>query len=249
MADSPAGRVVLRFYASLNGFLPAGSRHAPIEIALTRRASVKDLIESFGVPHTEVDLVLVRGTAVDFSHLVRDGDRISVYPPFTALDLDGLLRLRPPPGWPPRFLLDVHLGRLATYLRLVGFDALYRNDYDDDTLVELANRDERILLTRDRRLLMRVAVTHGTHVWETDPERQLAEVVERFDLAKAFAPFRRCLRCNDLLEPVAKESVLDQLEPRTRLYYDTFHRCRGCGRVYWPGSHHERMRRLIEQLR
>jgi uncharacterized protein with PIN domain len=238
---------VIRFYAALNWFLSPNARQSAIEHDLARRASVKDLIESLGVPHTEVDAITVHGTPVDFSHVVRAGDRIGVYPPFTALDVSALPPLRSPPPWPPRFLLDVHLGRLATYLRLLGFDTRYRNDYDDDTLARLTGEERRILLTRDRRLLMRAAVTHGGHVWETDPERQLVEVVARFGLAGEIAPFRRCLRCNDLLDPVAKEAIVERLEPKTRLYYDEFRRCRGCDRIYWPGSHHKHLRRMIER--
>jgi uncharacterized protein len=243
--DRVESRVVIRFYAVLNRFLPPDVRQAAIEYDLDRRASVKDLIESLGVPHTEVDLVTVHGTPVDFAYLVRAGDQIGVYPPFASLDVDATISLRPPPPRPPRFLLDVHLGRLAGYLRLLGFDTRYRNDYDDETLARLAGEEQRILLTRDRQLLMRSAVVHGGHVWETNPEQQLAEVVARFNLAGEASPFHRCMRCNDLLEPVAKASIVERLEPKTRLHYDEFHRCRGCDRIYWPGSHHERLRRMV----
>ncbi len=234
--------VSIRFYAELGDFLPASRRQIAFAHAVRDHVSVKDLIESLGVPHTEVDLVLVNGESVDFSYRVQDGDRISVYPVFESLDITPLLR-------EPRFVLDTHLGKLAGYLRLLGFDTLYRNDYPDPLLVQISHQEHRILLTRDRGVLKHRLVTHGYYVWETAPLRQAVEVLRRFDLAGAITPFRRCMRCNGLLEPVAKDRVVDRLLPKTRQYYDEFQQCAGCGRVYWKGSHHERMRGLVESVR
>jgi uncharacterized protein len=241
-------QISLRFYAELNDFLSPDRRQVTFARILKEHASVKDVIEALGVPHTEVDLVLVNGESVDFSYLVRDGDRISVYPVFESIDITPLLRVRPRPLREPRFVLDTHLGKLAAYLRMLGFDTLYRNDYDDRTLAQISSGERRILLTRDRGLLKRSVVTHGYHVRETDPERQLVEVVRRFDLFRAIAPFRRCLRCNGALESIPKEAVADRLAPLTRQYYDEFATCRACGRIYWKGSHHVRMQRLVERV-
>ncbi|MGH2350484.1 MAG: Mut7-C RNAse domain-containing protein [Chloroflexota bacterium] len=246
--DTPSVRVWLRFYAELGSFLPTDQWGVAVARVLPERDSVKDVIEALGVPHTEVDLILVNGESVDFSYQVRDGDHISVYPRFRSIDVESLSRVRPPSLPEPRFVLDTHLGKLATHLRMLGFDTLYRNDYDDDALARISSREGRILLTRDRGLLKRSAVTHGYHVWETDPERQVVEVLRRFDLFDAVAPFRRCLRCNGLLELVAKEAIADRLEPKTRRYYDEFARCPACDQIYWKGSHHERMTRLVAQL-
>jgi len=237
-----------RFYAELNDFLPRPRKQVTFEYAFEGRVSVKDMIEALGVPHTEVDLILVNGASVDFSYLVQDADRIGVYPVFEALDIAPLVRLRPAPLRDPRFVLDTHLGRLAAYLRMLGFDALYRNDYTDAELAEVASRDGRILLTRDRGLLKRAAVTHGYCVRETEPRRQLAEALRRFDLFGAVQPFRRCIRCNGPLEPVDKEAVAERLPPRTREVFDEFRLCRGCGQVYWKGSHYERMRQFVESV-
>jgi uncharacterized protein with PIN domain len=209
-------------------------------------ASVKDMIEAFGVPHTEVDLILIDGESVDFSYVVQDGDRVAVYPVFESLDIQPLLRVRPRPLRQPRFVLDAHLGRLAAYLRMMGFDTLYRNDYGDAELARISQDEHRILLTRDRGLLKRSAVTHGCYVRETDARRQLKEVLDRFDLARLVAPFQRCLRCNALLEPVAKEEVAARLPETTSREYDTFQRCPQCERIYWQGGHYRRMRKLIE---
>jgi uncharacterized protein with PIN domain len=157
-------------------------------------------------------------------------------------------RVRPPALAEPRFLLDTHLGKLAAHLRLLGFDTAYTNDASDPELARRSRAEGRILLTRDRGLLKRSSVVHGYHVWETDPERQVVEVVQRFALLDKARPFSRCTRCNGRVEPVAKAQVLDALEPKTRLYYDEFGRCQGCGRVYWKGSHYERIQGLLERF-
>jgi len=241
--------VYFRFYAELNDFLRPDRRMVTFCHPLEGRASVKDVIESLGVPHTEVDLILANGESVDFSYGVQDGDRISVYPVFETVDITPLVRLRPRPLREPRFVLDAHLGRLAAYLRMLGFDALYRNDYDDEELARISSTEGRILLTRDRGLLKRSVVTHGYCVRETDPRQQLVEILRRFDLFGAIAPFHRCLRCNGLLQPVSKEAISDRLPPRTRQHYDEFRICQDCGQVYWKGSHYERMQRFIERVR
>src|SRR5271157_3601208 len=200
-----------RFYAELNDFLPPERRFTEFPYQFLDVATVKDRIESFGVPHTEVDLILVNGQAVEFAWRVQDGDRVSVYPVFEAFDIAGLTRLRPEPLRDPRFVLDTHLGKLAAYLRLMGFDTLYRNCWTDEQLAQVSRDERRILLTRDVGLLKRGAVTHGYFVRETDARRQLGEVVRRFDLARLAKPFSRCMRCNAWLVPAAKEDVRSQL--------------------------------------
>jgi uncharacterized protein with PIN domain/sulfur carrier protein ThiS len=241
-------QVQLRFYEELNDFLSPAHRKVAFSHDFTRRTSVKDMIESFGVPHTEVDIILVNGNSVDFSYIVEDGDRISVYPVFESLDVPPLLRLRPAPLRTPAFILDTNLGRLARYLRLLGFDCLYQNDFDDDTVATTADREQRIVLTRDRALLQRKIITRGYFVREVRPRCQVKEVLSRFDLYRLVEPFSRCTRCNGNLQAVDKQSVEDRLEPRTRKYYKTFRMCTMCGQIYWQGSHHERSLRLIEAL-
>jgi uncharacterized protein with PIN domain len=242
------GAAWFRFYAELNDFLPPGRRGVAFLHEFHGRPSVKDAVESLGVPHTEVDLLLADGESVDLSWRVRDGARVSVYPVFEAIDIAPLARVRPAPLREVRLVLDGHLGRLARHLRMLGFDALWRSDAGDEELARAAAAERRILLTRDQGLLKRRIVTHGLWVRATDPRRQLAEVVERLDLRRAFAPFRRCLRCNDLLEAVAKEEVEGELPPSVRRRHDAFRRCPSCRRVYWAGSHHARMQRLVAEL-
>lgn len=239
-------QAMFRFYAELNDFLPSRKRQRDFTHSFELNASVKDMIEAQGVPHTEIDLILVNGQSVDFSYLVQDGDRISVYPVFELLDVSPVVRLRPSPLRVTRFVLDVHLGRLATYLRMMGFDTLYRNDYEDDELARISSSEHRILLTRDRGLLMRNIVTHGYWLRATRPRQQLVEVLEHFDLFNAVQPFQRCLRCNGLLQPVDKAAISDRLPPKTRQYYDEFHQCRACNRIYWKGSHYQHMRQWVE---
>jgi uncharacterized protein with PIN domain len=241
-------RICLRFYAELNDFLPPALRGVDINHEFQRRASIKDMIEAFGVPHTEVEVILVNGRAVDFSYIVQDGDRISVYPVFESVDITPLLRLRPAPLRKPKFVLDSNLGRLARYLRLLGLDCLYRNDYHDAEIARIASEQQRTLLTRDRTLLQRRIITHGYYVRTQQPREQVREVLTRFDLYRQVAPFTRCTRCNGELETVDKQVIIDRLEPKTRKYYDEFRRCTECGQIFWQGSHHTRMQQLVAAL-
>jgi len=220
----------------LHCFLPRDKRNVTIALAFKGRQSLKHLIESLGVPHTEVGQVTVNGQARGLDSVPHNGDRIEVR--------------AAAPGCPiePRFLLDSHLGRLAAYLRMSGFDCLYNNDYHDDEIAGILAEDARILLTRDRRLLMRKVVQYGYCLRSLEPPQQLTEVVRRFDLADKIRPFHRCLRCNHPLQPVSKETVLDRLEPLTKIHFDEFHLCPACDQVYWKGSHVERMGRLIESV-
>jgi uncharacterized protein with PIN domain len=238
-----------RFYEELNDFLPAKHRKTDFTHTFTRRASIKDMIESFGVPHTEVELIIVNGRSVDFSHIVTDQDHISVYPMFESLDIRPLLRLRPAPLRHPAFVLDTQLGRLARYLRLLGLDTLYRNDYSDDGIARLASEQRRTLLTRDRMLLHRSIITHGYFVRATDPLKQVGEVLQRFDLYNDIKPLSRCIRCNGMLTDVDKDVVIDRLEPKTRRYYNHFRICPDCDQVYWEGSHFSKMIGLIDGFR
>ncbi len=252
--------VFVRFYEELNDFLPEERQKRTFEARFHEGDTVKALVEALGVPHTEIDLVLADGESVSFEHRLADGQRLSVYPVFESFDIGGVTRVRPTPLREPRFLLDVHLGRLACALRLLGFDAGYANDRDDAALAALAAAERRILLTRDRGLLKRRAVTHGYLVRSLDPLEQLGEVLRRFDLAggtgagqaacRPFRPFSRCLRCNLPLAEltaadIAAEKKTGRIPPRIGELYDRFKRCPACGRVYWPGTHWEHMARRI----
>lgn len=232
-------RASIRFYAELNDFLPAPQRSREVEHRFDVGGSVKDAIEAFGVPHTEVDLIVANGRSVDFTYRLGDGDRISVYPVFESVDISPVIRLRPRPLRQTRFVVDANLGQLARYLRLMGFDARYRSDYRDDEVVETSLEERRCILTRDVGVLKRGVVTHGYFVRAVDPKAQAAEVVERFDLGDAIAPFTRCAICNGVLVPADPDPSGGSVESR----------CPQCGQEYWKGSHHDRIVALAEDIR
>jgi len=241
-------QVDVRFYAELNEFLALWRRGGATPYTFEVSGSVKDMIETLGVPHTEVDLILVNGEPEDFTYRLRNGDRISVYPVFESIDISTLVRCRPQPLRESRFVADTHLGRLVRYLRMLGFDTKYRDDTQDGELAATSSEERRILLTRDRGLLKRSVVTRGYCVRATDPREQLREVLRRFDLSAAVAPFSRCVHCNSLLRPTHKELISDRLPPKTGQYYEEFHVCPGCERIYWKGSHYRRMQRFMDGL-
>jgi uncharacterized protein with PIN domain len=239
-------RCSFRFYGQLNDFLPYAHRGRPFACTLRMAASVKDVIEGLGVPHPEVDVILVDGEAQDFLYRVRDGDRIAVYPRFEAIDLGSLRRVGLPLPDPIRFAVDEHATKLASLLRLAGFDAL--TDSGDAVLADRAAAEARVVLTRDVALLKRNEIKWGHWVRNIIPARQLGEVVARFDLAGRARPFSRCLRCNVPVVPVSVEAAASRLLPRTRTAFREFHECPACRRVYWKGAHYHAMCRLLETL-
>jgi hypothetical protein len=239
-------RATFRFYAELNDHLPPEHQRVPFEQELSDQATVRDSLRLLAVPESEVDLVLVNGVSVDLSYTVQEGDKVSIYPVFESFDVSSVEKVRPQPLRQPRFILDVHLGKLAYHLRMLGFDTLYRNDYDDAELLTISTNERRVLLTKDRELLEDPAVTRGYCVRGKDPREQLLEVMRRFDLFESIHPFIRCLICNSLLEPVSKEAVLHRLPEKVRELFNEFQLCPTCDRVYWKGSHYERMEKFIE---
>jgi uncharacterized protein len=239
--------VHLRFYAELGDLLSSERRGKEFAHACAAGSSVKDVVESLGVPHTEVDLLLLNGVSVGLAERVADGDRVSVYPVFEALDIASATLVRPVPLRSVRFAADAHLGKLAGYLRLCGFDTLYRKDWADDELAKVATNEHRLLLTGDRGVLMRSVVTHGYLVRSQIPRVQLGEVLERFDLWGAVKPLSRCSLCNGAVTPVAGETVVGLLRPGTAENYREFCRCETCGQVYWQGAHYESLLRLFDR--
>lgn len=238
-----------RFYEELNDFLPREWRKRMFRYECARRATVKQAVEAIGVPHTEIELILVNGESVGFSHLVSDGDRVSVYPQFESFDITPLLRVRERPMRDPRFIADVHLVALARRLRMLGYDVHLDVSLNDAEIASLAASERRIVLSRDRELLKQRIITHGCYVHEEKPRRQLEEIVARLDLLAGMSPFTRCMECNGVLADVDKDEIAHLLPSGTAGYYDRFRRCPDCLKIYWPGSHHRRMCALIEELR
>jgi uncharacterized protein len=236
-----------RFYAELNDFLAPALRQQRFSRVCSRDASVKHMIEAFGVPHTEVELILVNGEPVDFSHRLRDGERISIYPSFVELGIASPVPLRPPaPG--KRFIADAHLGLLAKHLRMLGFDVLYRNDYSDAEVARIAADEGRIVLTRDRDLLIRKEIVHGCYLHTLAADQQVQEVIRRFDLAPSVRALSRCLTCNGVLRVVEKSAVAHRVPQHSRHVYERFYECDCCAQVYWEGSHVVRMRARVARM-
>jgi uncharacterized protein len=236
-----------RFYEELNDFLAPARRRCSFDSRCARAATVKHMIEALGVPHTEVEIVLVNGESVGFDRLLQDGDRVAVYPKFETFDVSPLLRVREQPLRVMRFVADAHLGGLARLLRMAGFDTLYDNNFDDGEIETIAAQQGRIVLTRDRELLKRRTITHGCYVRMLKPEQQLREIFDRLDLRRSIRPFTLCLHCNAPLHAIDKALALERIPPRSAAIYQHFSTCDVCQRVFWEGSHWQRMRALLEQ--
>lgn len=237
-----------RFHGDLATLLRGQWRgQNPVVQEVCRSASIKDVLESFGLPHTEVGEIRCNGHPVDFSWLVAAGQQFAILPVVSPWDVLTPCLLRPEPLPAVRFLVDANVGRLARYLRLAGFDTAYDWRWDDDRIVAEIRRENRIVLSRDLGLLKRRQITFGRCIRQTEPAAQLREVIGLLGLTAEIRPFTRCLDCNTLLEAVAKQEILHLLEPLTQKYYDTFSRCPGCARIYWPGSHKAKMQRLLAE--
>jgi uncharacterized protein with PIN domain len=236
-----------RFYEELNDFLAPERRKREFSCPCARAATTKHMIEALGVPHTEVELVLVNGESVGFNRILEHGDRVAVFPKFEMVDATPLLRVREHPLRVTRFIADAHLGGLAHLLRMTGFDTLYDNNYHDRQIELLAAQERRIVLTRDRELLKRRSITHGCYVRTLKPPDQLCEIFDRLDLAHSIKPFTLCLNCNAPLRPIEKAAVLERLPPSVRERFDHFSTCDICQRVVWEGSHWQRMRAMLEE--
>jgi len=238
----------IRFYEELNDFLPGGRRERTISYEFRGSPSVKDAIEALGVPHVEIDLILVNSRPVDFSCKIRNEDYISVYPRFESFDITGVTHLRAKPLRNLKFVLDVHLGKLARYMRLCGFDTCYHPDLGDDEIINFSLEEKRVILTRDVGLLKNGRVKRGYWVRSIRTEEQIKEILNRFDLRQEIRLFTRCMECNAMLKDVDKEAITGRLLPKTRAYYSEFKLCPGCDRIYWEGSHYRRMKEFITGL-
>ena len=238
-----------RFYAELNDFLPKDKQKVAFNYIFSGRPTVKDAIEACGVPHPEVEIILVDDKSVDFAYHINDGERIAVYPEFESVDISPLLKLHQQPRRETKFILDTHLGKLARNLRMFGFDVLYAHEFSDQEIITCSLEEKRIILTRDQGLLKNKEVTHGLWIRCTESENQTTEVIKRLDLLSQIKPLTRCLVCNTLLESVEKSKIIDKLPPNTKKYYSEYKICLKCENVYWSGSHYQRMQKKIEKIK
>jgi len=241
--------VYIRFYEELNDFLPPDKRKLRFLHSFQGRVSVKDLIESFGVPHIEIDLILVNAKSVGFNYIVNDNDDISVYPVFESFNIKEVQHLRTEPLREPKFVLDVQLGLLAKYMRMLGFDVIYKKSYNKNEIIMISINERRTILTKDRNLLKRNDVSHGYWIRNLGGIEQTKEVTRRFQLNNLIQPFSRCMICNTLLEKIEKKDIIERLEENTRNLFDEFFTCPSCNRIYWKGSHYQEMVSIIDKIR
>jgi len=238
-------RINIKFYDSLNKLLKKDKRDKELSLELKLRQSVKDLIEAQWIPHTEVGTIIIDGKKEEFSFILKDGQEIEVYPAFNDVEEPKFQNLI---NYPKKFILDVHLGRLAKYLRIFGIDTLYQNYYSDEEIVETALKEGRVILTRDRGILKRRVVRYGYLIKSNESKEQLREIFLNFDLLPEIKPFLRCISCNGIVERVDKEEIIEELEPLTRKYYNEFFKCTMCKKIYWKGGHWERMEEFADDF-
>jgi len=237
-----------RFYEELNDFLPEEKKKKQFEHNFSGRNSVKDMIESIGVPHIEIDLILVNGQSVDFNYIVQDKDEISVYPVFESFDISDVQHLRSKQLRIPKFVVDVQLGTLAKYLRMLGLDTCYRNNLKKDEIIKISLQEKRVILTKDKSLLKRNEVTHGYWIRNKNTEEQILELINRFDLKNEIKEFSRCLQCNTELITVEKKKIEENLPPIVRQHQNEFYYCKNCDKIFWKGTHYEKMKARIARI-
>ncbi|MCX6237300.1 MAG: twitching motility protein PilT [Bacteroidia bacterium] len=240
-------QVYFRFYEELNNYLPNENRKVWFDYSFPDGISLKDAIQSMGVPPDEIDLILVNQQSKGFDHMLQEGDRISVFPVFELFDLTGISLLRDKPLRNPTFICDVHLGWLSKYLRMLGMDTLYSNKYTPEEIIDFSRQEKRIILSRSYQLTRQTEVTHSYWIRSSEPLEQLKDLINKLDLINLTDPFTRCLNCNGKLVPVEKQEILHRLEARTAKYYEEFFNCQTCNQIYWKGSHYENMVVFIQQ--
>jgi uncharacterized protein with PIN domain len=241
-------RATFRFYEELNDFLPKYRQKTDFEAVFKEERSIKDMIESLGVPHTEVDLILVNGQSVAFSYILQGGDRVSVYPVFESLNIEGVTHLRPTPLRKTRFVADGNIGDIVRFMRMLGFDVYFRSAMTKREIIDTSLKEKRIILTKSKSLLKYKDVTHGVFIRPGTREEQVVSILERLDIKDQAKPFSRCLQCNGLLKSVLKEDVMDRIPPKTKMCCDNYSICHSCHKLYWNGTHMISMQKAVEQI-
>lgn len=241
--------VYIRFYEELNDLLPEEKKKVRFEHHYLDRTSVKDLVESLGIPHTEIDLILVNSKSVGFDYIINDKDDISVYPVFESFDIKEVQHLRAKPLREQRFIADVHLGKLVRYLRMLGMDVNYEKHIGNEEIIKLSLEEQRTILTMDKNLLKRNEVSRGYIVRNSNPVKQVVEVVKRFQLQNQLKEYTRCLECNSLLRSVEKGKIEFRLHLKVKEHQNEFYICDNCDKIYWKGTHFERMKSLVQKIK
>ena len=237
-----------RFYEELNDFLPKHKRKTEFEATFKGKRSIKNMIEALGVPHTEIDLILVNGNSVDFNYILQDEDRVSVYPVFESLNITNVTRLRKIPLRRNKFIADINLGDIVKYMRILGLDLYYDPLLSTREIVEISKRENRIILTKSRKLLKFKEVSHGIFIRPGTTEEQIRRIIDYLDIKDNIKPFSRCIRCNTLLNIVAKEKILDRIPPKTKEFCNEYVQCHSCDKIYWKGTHFIHMKMVVRQI-
>jgi len=241
-------KAIFRFYEELNDFLPEHRRKTDFEAPFTGKRSIKDMVESLGVPHTEIDLILVNGISVGFDYILQDKDRVSVYPVFESLNITDVTRLRKIPLRRNKFIADINLGDIVKYMRVLGLDVYYDTFLTNREIIEISNNESRIILTKNKRLLKFKDVNHGIFIRPGTPKEQTSRIITHLDIKSNIKPFSRCLRCNSLLNTVPKEKILDRIPPKTKACCDDYVLCQTCDKIFWKGTHFIRMEKFVRQI-
>ena len=245
LPDVIPSKVKFRFYAELNDFLRSDRQQMPIEYYYHGPVNVREAVENQGIPRSSVDLILVNGESVDFDYHLTDNDYLSVYPVFELVDISPISKIRKNPLRSVRFIVDAHLGKLAKNLRIMGFDALYRNTYQDNEIRLIARLQNRIILTKDKGLLMAKNIDRGYYVRSVKSKEQTSEVVRKFDLYNIIDPLSRCLICNRKLKEISPAEIPTNLANTLARGFEIYFKCRHCKRIFWKGSHYKSMAEAI----
>ena len=241
-------KAIFRFYEELNDFLPEAKKKTDFGAEFKGKRSIKDMIESLGVPHTEIDLVLVNGKSVDFRYILQDQDRVSVYPVFESFNIEGITHLREIPLRKTKFVADNNLGDIVKYLRVLGFDVYYDTSLSQREIIEISKKEKRIILTKSKGLLKFKEVTHGLYIYPGNAEEQVKRIVDFLDIKNSAKPFSRCLHCNSLLKIISKEKIAHRIPPKTKAHCDEYTYCKYCDKIFWKGTHFTNMKKVIDKI-